>query len=159
MALGDITAQFMIERRSLEQYQWRRSANFFTIGTFMVGPCQKVWYYVLDKRFGSMGMKGILKKVLVDQAVFAPTFMLVGLSVYGVLQRKSVDEIKSMIRRDYTDIVLTGWMVWPAVQLCNFSLVPLQHQVLVVQSIALFWNTYLAWKINRESQKIPTHEQ
>lgn len=35
-------------------------------------------------------------------------------------------------------------MVWPAVQVANFSIVPLQHRVLVVNVISLGWNCFLS---------------
>jgi len=37
----------------------------------------------------------------------------------------------------YTSTLLTNWMVWPAVQLVNFKLVPLNHRLLVVNLISL----------------------
>lgn len=75
------------------------------------GPTLKVWYGVLDKKFGSLGKTGTLKKVFVDQAFFAPSFIVVLLTSLGVLQGKPLIEIKEQIQRDYTDILIAGWMV------------------------------------------------
>ena len=36
--------------------------------------------------------------------------------------------------------------VWPVVNLINFSVVPLQHRMLVSQVVNLFWGIYLSCK-------------
>ena len=41
------------------------------------------------------------------------------------------------LKSSYTSTLLTNWMVWPAVQLVNFKLVPLNHRLLVVNLISL----------------------
>ncbi|KAF2367515.1 Mpv17/PMP22 [Trinorchestia longiramus] len=152
MAVGDMTSQVFIEKNhKLQQLDWKRPVRFFIIGCCVVGPALKMWYGVLDRHFGAQGRRGTIKKVLLDQGLFAPTFIVVFLTSVGLLQFKTLQQIQDQIKRDYIDIVLAGYMVWPAVQALNFSLVPLQHQVLVVQTFALFWNTYLAWKTNREA--------
>ena len=77
----------------------------------MQGPTLRVWYGILDKKFGALGKAGALRKVFVDQAFFAPSFIVVFLTANGLLQGNPVPEIKESITRDYKDIVIAGWMV------------------------------------------------
>jgi len=44
------------------------------------------------------------------------------------------------------------------VQLVNFSMVPLNHQVLVVNSVALGWNCYLSYLNSQGGKGEKTHQ-
>lgn len=89
-----------------------------------------------------------MKKVFVDQFIFAPAFLFFILVAVGTMQGKSWDLVEKDIQKNYLDVLKTNYYIWPWVQLVNFYYVPLQYQVLLVQSVALFWNTYLSWKTN-----------
>lgn len=110
-----------------------------------------MWYGVLNKYVGSSGKVTVLKKVFLDQCVFAPTFVCTFLITVGITQSKNWDRIKQDIGFNYSDILITNYYIWPWVQILNFYYVPLQYQVLLVQMVALFWNTYLAWKTNKNN--------
>jgi len=153
MGAGDAVSQVLIEKRSLKEYEFSRSLRFASLGLFLVGPTLRVWYGVLDRRIGSVGRFAALRKVAVDQLAFNPCFTAVFLTVNGLTQGLELQKVRDNIQRDYVDIMLAAWSVWPAVQVVNFTWVPLRHQVLTVQTFALFWNTYLAWKTNRTREE------
>ncbi|CAG9783060.1 unnamed protein product [Diatraea saccharalis] len=150
MAAGDIICQSLIEKKKLRHLDVKRTIGFSSIGFFVGGPALRVWYGLLNKHIGSTGKSVALKKVFVDQVLFAPAFLYLILIAVGTLQGKSFDTIKADLKANYTDVLITNYYIWPWVQLINFYYVPLQYQVLVVQSVALFWNTYLSWKTNRK---------
>jgi len=150
MGAGDGVSQLWLEgRRTVGEYDVGRTLRFASLGLFLVGPTLRVWYGVLERRLGASGRLAPFKKVAVDQLAFNPVFTSVFLTANGLSQGLQWPQLKDNIKRDYVDIILAGWTVWPAVQIINFSFVPLRHQVLTVQTFALFWNTYLAWKTNR----------
>lgn len=66
------------------------------------------------------------------------------------MQGKSFEVVKKEVSGNYLDVLKANYLIWPWVQIVNFYFVPLHHQVLLVQSVALFWNTYLSWKTNRK---------
>nr|XP_022909419.1 protein Mpv17 isoform X2 [Onthophagus taurus] len=146
MSAGDIIAQTVIYKRSFNEIDLRRTRQFACLGFFLVGPSSIIWYTVLSKLVSAKDPKAALKKVFFDQCCFAPCSMVVCLFTLGLIQGKTVDDTIAGIKKNYFDILMTNYKLFPLVQLVNFYFVPLKHQVLLVQSVALIFNTYLSWK-------------
>lgn len=147
-AAGDVIAQVAIEKKSRAEFEVSRVARFFFMGSCVVAPCIRSWYLVMEKMVKFQGGKAALTKMLLDQGLFAPCFLAVFVSVASSLQGLGVTEIRENLASNYTDILVTNWKIWPATQLVNFYFTPFQHRILVVNIVALFWNTYLASKTN-----------
>lgn len=150
MGAGDVISQTLIENNGFNNIEYKRTLKFASIGFFVGGPALRAWYGLLNKHVGAIGKTVAMKKVFVDQVIFAPTFLFLILVAVGALQGKSWESIKSDVHANYFDVLKTNYYIWPWVQLANFYYTPLQYQVLIVQSVALFWNTYLSWKTNHK---------
>ncbi|CAG0882778.1 unnamed protein product [Cyprideis torosa] len=152
---GDAISQKLIEHKPT--YEWQRGLRFFCIGSFFFAPGIKIWYSVLD-RF--VGMKStpriVVTKVSLDQLFFAPVLLALFLSLMQCINGEcSRPAVEKTLRADYWDVLATNWSLWPAVQLVNFYIVPAEFRILVVQIVALFWNSYLSYKTNVGSAAIP----
>jgi len=126
-----------------------RVGKFFVLGTCLVAPCLRTWYLTMERIVKVQGSRGAISKVLLDQGLFAPCFIVLFISSASTLNGLSPKEIQINLKRDYPEILLTNWKLWPATQLANFYFVPFQHRILVVNIVALVWNTYLAFKTNQ----------
>lgn len=126
----------------------------------------------------------VLKKVTYDQLLFAPVFLMVLLSVIGIFQGNELEDLQVKLREEYPEILLNNYkvmseaeykfcvishysnnskreifsQVWPMVQLLNFYFVPLQYQVLIVQSVAVVWNTYISYRTSLNKLTGEVHE-
>ncbi|XP_058798282.1 protein Mpv17 isoform X2 [Phymastichus coffea] len=149
MGLGDQLAQNVIEKQPIKNVDFRRTAQFVAIGFCIAGPATRTWYGILDKYFGSKGALVVLKKVSCDQLLFAPAFIIVLLSTIGLSQGNSIESVKSKLEDDYINVLINNYKLWPMVQIVNFYLIPLNYQVLVVQSVAVLWNTYISYITNK----------
>jgi protein Mpv17 len=52
---------------------------------------------------------------------------------------------KEKLDKTYWNALTSNWMVWPFVQVVNFSFVPLDYRVLFVNGLSIFWNCYLSY--------------
>jgi len=100
---------------------------------------------ILDRLIKGNASKHALQKVVLDQALWAPAFLASFLSVTTLLDGKGVPGVKEKLKGQLTPVLITNYKIWPAVQLINFYFVPLHHRLLVIQTVCLFWNTYLSW--------------
>ncbi|KAK2846062.1 hypothetical protein Q7C36_010916 [Tachysurus vachellii] len=149
MGVGDIISQQLIERRGWNKHNIIRTTKMMSIGFFFVGPVIGGWYRVLDRFVIGTTKSTALRKMLLDQACFAPCFLGTFLGIYGVLNGLTVEENVAKLKRDYADTLITNYYLWPAVQIANFYFIPLQHRLAVVQIVAVAWNSYLSWKANK----------
>lgn len=94
------------------------------------------WYRFLERsiKFPGKPNAEIVARVACDQLIFTPLNMLFFFSTLSVLEGGSPAE---KLDANYWTGLKTNWMVWPAVQLVNFKLVPLNHRLLVVNFISL----------------------
>ncbi|XP_077529461.1 mitochondrial inner membrane protein Mpv17-like [Haemaphysalis longicornis] len=153
MLSGDLIAQKLVERRSTVDIP--RAARFFAMGIGYNGPVYRAWYLTLDRLIGTGSARAaVVKKVVLDQAVFFPSLFLPGFLVtLGALQRRSWEDIRRKVLTDYVPILKANYVLWPAVQIINFTFVPLSYRLPFGSCVALVWNTYLAWRANLTVQE------
>jgi protein Mpv17 len=141
--------------------------------TVIFGPAATLWFRFLSTsvKFPSKRVT-IMARVGADQLLFAPTNLFCFLSTMAFLEgwpekstmtttttttttlaaaveeekKKGAGErIADKLDSTYWMALSRNYMVWPFIQIANFSLVPLHHRVLVVNVIALGWNCYLSY--------------
>lgn len=142
---GDIIAQQAVEKKGLKNHDVMRTVKMTCMGLCIIGPGLRTWYIILERLVQGAGRTVALKKMLLDQLIWAPSFLAMFISTVSVLNGKNTKEIKEKFRNDYVDMMKVNYAIWPAVQMLNFYFVPMQHRVIVVNFVALFWNTYLAY--------------
>lgn len=48
--------------------------------------------------------------------------------VLGMLNHNGLEQIKENVKNNYVDIMIANYKIWPAVQMVNFYLVPLNYR-------------------------------
>ncbi|KFY69245.1 hypothetical protein V496_00405 [Pseudogymnoascus sp. VKM F-4515 (FW-2607)] len=142
-ATGDIMAQQAVERKGIEKHEFVRTGRMALYGGAIFGPAATTWFRFLQTRVVLPNKKlEICARVGVDQLLFAPTNLFVFLSTMSILEGVSPRE---KLAKTYTGALQSNWMVWPFVQVVNFSVVPLDYRVLFVNGLSIFWNCYLSY--------------
>ncbi|XP_014253361.1 protein Mpv17-like [Cimex lectularius] len=147
MGMGDVFAQKLVEK---QKYDPVRTLKFMSLG-LVLGPVTDKWFMVIDNFFGrEMTLKKGVKKALLDQAIGNPVYLTVILGGLSFIEGKDYTETQRVFKENFLDILLASYMVWPAVQIFNFTLVPSQYRVLTIQTVEILWNTYLSWKTHQD---------
>ncbi|KAI1077360.1 hypothetical protein F5B20DRAFT_273161 [Whalleya microplaca] len=141
-AVGDVAAQQAVEKKGIEKHELARTGRMFLYGGAVFGPAATTWYKILQRSINLRNKQAeMLARVAADQLIFAPTFIGVFLSSMAVMEGGSV---KEKLNRSYKPALQTNYLIWPLVQAANFTLVPLEHRVLVVNIVSIGWNCYLS---------------
>ncbi len=103
---------------------------------------------MLNKLIAAPTTAGAVKRLLLDQFVWAPIF-ITGFFAALLTCEGRPQQIPAKLESDLKDAVLTNWKLWIPAQFINFRFMPPQLQVLFANAVALVWNTYLAWATHK----------
>ncbi|CAB9505246.1 Protein SYM1 [Seminavis robusta] len=119
-----------------------------------------VWWGFLETTIGSLvpaarsRLLNTAVKVVIDQGCAAPLYVYSYYILTKSLQDISaqpdrsvgeiLDESESRARHMLWPTMLQHWKLWPAVHSLNFYFVPIQHRVLVQNTVLVGWSGYLS---------------
>lgn len=138
-------------------FDFERLTRFMSYG-FMMAPVQLKWFSFLNRTFPFNGTSGTLqafKRVAFDQLLFAPVGMLArketkkkkkpsntdmmlivartGLGLFFTFMTVAEGGGRRAVLRKFQDVYVpalkANYVVWPAVQMINFRVMPIQFQI------------------------------
>lgn len=127
-------------------FDFERTTRFMSYG-FLMAPIQLKWFGFLSSTFplskASTWMPP-LKRVAFDQFLFAPAGLAAFFTFMTVAEGGGQRALKRKFQDVYVPALKANFMVWPAVQIINFRVMPLQFQIPFVSTIGIAWTAYLS---------------
>lgn len=145
-------AQQAIEKRGLRNHDLLRTGRLALYGGCVFAPIVARWYMLLERLPIRSRPALIATKVGLDQFVLTPAILGVFFSSMTILEGKGTDEIRSRLKTAWQPTLVRNWMLFIPTQIANFSIVPVQFRLLVVNVVSLFWNCYLSYANSKSSQ-------
>ncbi|KAK3634905.1 hypothetical protein LTR56_012167 [Elasticomyces elasticus] len=139
-------------------FDFERTVRFMSYA-FIMAPLQHRWFAFLHKTFpfpatGHGATANALKRVAFDQLLFAPC----GLAAFFTFMTVAEGGGRRAVARKFQDVYIpalkANYVVWPAVQILNFRVMPIQFQIPFVSTIGIAWTAYLSLTNSAEDEAI-----
>lgn len=141
-AIGDVNCQVFLEPD--QPFSVKRVAIFSLLSGVFISPILHGWYRFLTRAVPGTANSAIVKRLALDQLVFAPCCLPVFFTALLTLEGNA-DKVPEKLAQEWWPAVKTNWWVWVPAQLINFRFVPGNLQVLFSNVMGLFWNSYLSY--------------
>jgi protein Mpv17 len=128
-------------------FDFERLSRFAAYG-FAVAPLQYRWFGFLSKVFpmakGQPAFGQALKRVIFDQLVYAPFGLTLFFTVMTIAEGGGRRAVSNKMRDMFVPTLKANYVIWPAVQIVNFRLMPMQFQLPLVSTVGIAWTAYLS---------------
>ncbi|CAG9333391.1 unnamed protein product [Blepharisma stoltei] len=152
VGLGDALSQYIESkihnRPFIQNFDFTRYLKLSLFGGFYLGPILHNWYGLLAVLFPQKGVVSTVKKVFLDQTLFSSFVICSFFTAVPLMNNAGLSAGVTKIKEDFWEALKMNWRIWPLAMVINFNFVPLHFQVLFVNFVALFWNSYLSYVTN-----------
>lgn len=149
----------ILEKKEDNPVDWGRTARFAFFGLVLQAPWNHFYYQLLDGALPPTPdpftfTTGI--KVAIDQFVQAPIFTVIIFTFLGVLEGKSLEQVKKQLDADYVDTMFANWKLWVPATAINLAFCPPVLRVLFLNCVFYFWSIFLSLKLNKDDDNLST---
>jgi hypothetical protein len=124
-----------------------RTGRIFIFASCCWAPATYYWFQLLELAVPGEGLEVAVKRMLIDQSLYAPAVIAALFVVVAALSGLSFHATLRRLREGYLQTLLSNWMLWPLAQLLLQSgLIPRQQRITVANCINLPWTAYLAYR-------------
>lgn len=112
-------------------FDFERLTRFMAYG-FCIAPVQFRWFKFLERCFPitkASAFMPAMKRVAFDQLIFAPFGVAAFFTAMTVAEGGGRRAVSQKLRDMYVPTLKANYMLWPAVQVINFRLMPVQFQL------------------------------
>ena len=127
-------------------FDFERLTRFAAYG-FLMAPVQHAWFQALSLWFPvtkSRGLLPALQRVAMDQLIFAPISLSIFFTVMTLAEGGGRRAVISKFQDLYVPTLRANYLLWPAVQILNFRVMPIRFQIPFVSSVGIGWTAYLS---------------
>lgn len=115
-------------------FDFERLTRFMAYG-FCMAPVQFRWFKFLERCFPITKTSAFLpamKRVAFDQLIFAPFGLVCFFTAMTIAEGGGRQAVLHKMRDMYVPTLKANYILWPAVQVINFRLMPVQFQLVGV---------------------------
>ncbi|KAK3487480.1 uncharacterized protein B0T23DRAFT_406790 [Neurospora hispaniola] len=127
-------------------FDFERLTRFMAFG-FCMAPLQFKWFGFLERCFPitkKNAYQSALKRVAFDQLIFAPFGLACFFTAMTLAEGGGKRGVYEKMRDLYVPTLKANYVLWPAVQVINFRLMPVSLQLPFVSTVGIAWTAYLS---------------
>jgi hypothetical protein len=126
------------------KFDYKRSLHVAITGFVWSGPVTHNWYSILEKIVTIKNpVGGLMARIILDAIIFSPVTVCGYFTCRSILEGSGVAGIRDKLNTRFVTAVTGAWKFWPAANIINFGLVPVEFRVLYSNVLSLFWTGYL----------------
>ena len=159
MAASDVICQKLTmggppsEEGEKPKLDYPRMLQVAITGLTWSGPVSHTWYGLLEKIVKIQDpVVGLIARIILDALIFSPVTVAGYFTWRSFLEGSGLAGTKHKLKTRFVSTVIGAWRFWPAANVINFSMIPLEYRVLYSNVLSLFWTGYLTL-VNANSKK------
>lgn len=124
---------------------WNRAGRFAMLNAVISAPIFHFWYNYLSKAVPGTTVLAVAKRVFWDEFVFSPVFLPMFVSCIWIVEGSPLHKIPTMVYEEVPSILVAEWALWVPTMAFSFRYIPVKFQVLVINSVGIFWYAFLSY--------------
>jgi len=149
--IGDVICQKLIEKKSWEDYSFKRTLRQCSVSLLYNAPMGHVWFgKVLPKIVKPIEKKPlrVLASVILDNTFYASYIIATGVFFLELLKTGSVEASVENVQKKFMKIWMNSVGFWTSMSLIGHSFVPQPFKVLFGNTCGVVWQVYMSYMVN-----------